>query len=120
MYEVVRHVLLERPKVVVECGSGASTVWIGSALRRVGEGRVIALENSADWVAIVTGLLQHQRLSNVEIRHAPMEPIQVAGHGQPWYSASAIADVEEIDLLLVDGPPRCTNKLARYPAVPAR
>jgi hypothetical protein len=89
MYEVVRHVLLERPKVVVECGSGASTVWIGSALRRVGEGRVIALENSADWVAIVTGLLQHQRLSNVEIRHAPMEPIQVAGHEQPWYSASA-------------------------------
>jgi hypothetical protein len=39
MYEVVRHVLLERPKVVVECGSGASTVWIGRALRRVGEGR---------------------------------------------------------------------------------
>jgi hypothetical protein len=56
---------------------------------------VIALENSADWVAIVTGLLQHQRLSNVEIRHAPMEPIQVAGHEQPWYLAAAIADVEE-------------------------
>ncbi|MCE3275112.1 MAG: hypothetical protein K0R13_967 [Propionibacteriaceae bacterium] len=67
MYEVVRHVLLERPKVVVACGSGASTMWIGRALRRVGEGRVIALENSADWVAIVTGLLQHERLSNVEI-----------------------------------------------------
>jgi hypothetical protein len=48
-----------------------------------------------------------------------MEPIQVAGHEQPWYSASAIADVEEIDLLLVDGPPGRTNKLARYPAVPA-
>jgi predicted O-methyltransferase YrrM len=119
MHEVVRHVLLEQPKVVVECGSGASTMWIGRALRRVGEGRVIALENSADWVAIVTGLLQHEGLSGVEIRHAPMEPIQVAGHEQPWYSDSAIADVEEIDLLLVDGPPGRTNKLARYPAVPA-
>ena len=119
MHEVVRHVLLERPKVVVECGSGASTMWIGRALRRVGEGRVIALENSADWVAIVTGLLQHEGLSSVEIRHAPMEPIQVAGHQQPWYSGAAIADIEEIDLLLVDGPPGRTNKLARYPAVPA-
>ena len=119
MHEVVRHVLLDQPKVVVECGSGASTMWIGRALRRVGEGRVIALENSADWVAIVTGLLQQEGLSSVEIRHAPMEPIQVAGHQQSWYSGSAIADVEEIDLLLVDGPPGRTNKLARYPAVPA-
>jgi glycosyltransferase involved in cell wall biosynthesis/predicted O-methyltransferase YrrM len=119
MQELVRHVLLDQPKVVVVCGSGASTMWIGRALRRVGVGRVIALENSADGVAIVTGLLQHEGLSSVEIRHAPMEPIQVAGHQQPWYSASAIADVEEIDLLFVDGPPGRTNKLARYPAVPA-
>jgi glycosyltransferase involved in cell wall biosynthesis/predicted O-methyltransferase YrrM len=119
MQEVVRHVLLDQPKVVVECGSGASTMWIGRALRRVGEGRLISLENSADWVAIVTGLLQHEGLSSVEVRHAPMEPIKVARHEQPWYSASALADVEEIDLLLVDGPPGRTSKLARYPAVPA-
>jgi predicted O-methyltransferase YrrM len=119
IHEAVRHVLLDQPRVVVECGSGASTMWIGRALRRVGEGRLISLEDSADWVAIVTGLLQREGLSSVEIRHAPMEPIQVAGHEQPWYSASAIADVEEIDLLLVDGPPGRMNKLARYPAVPA-
>jgi glycosyltransferase involved in cell wall biosynthesis/predicted O-methyltransferase YrrM len=119
MQEVVRHILLDQPKVVVECGSGASTMWIGRALRRLGEGRLISLENSADWVAIVTGLLQQEGLSSVEVRHAPMEPIQVAGHEQPWYSASALADVEKIDLLLVDGPPGRTNKLARYPAVPA-
>jgi precorrin-6B methylase 2 len=117
--EVVRHVLVDQPKLVVECGSGAATVWIGRALRRVGGGRVIALENSEDGVAIITGLLQHEGLSSVEIRHAPMEPIQVAGREQPWYSASAIADVEEIDLLLVDGPPGRMNKLARYPALPA-
>jgi Methyltransferase domain len=119
MQEVVRHVLLEEPKVVVECGSGGSTMWIGRALRRVGEGRLISLENSADWVVIVTGLLQHEGLRDVDVRHAPLEPIQVASHEQLWYSASALADVEGIDLLLVDGPPGRTNKLARYPAVPA-
>jgi glycosyltransferase involved in cell wall biosynthesis/predicted O-methyltransferase YrrM len=117
--EVVRHILLEQPKVVVECGSGASTMWIGRALRRVGEGRLVSLESSADWVAIVTGMLHYEGLGSVEVRHAPMEPIQVAQHEQLWYSASALADVEEIDLLLVDGPPGRTNKLARYPAVPA-
>jgi predicted O-methyltransferase YrrM len=119
MHEVIRHILLDQPKVVVECGSGASTMWIGRALCRVGEGRLISLENSADWIAIVTGMLQYEGLSGVEVRHAPMEPIQVAGQEQPWYSASVLADVEEIDLLLVDGPPGRTNKLARYPAVPA-
>jgi hypothetical protein len=56
MQEVVRHVLLDQPNAVVECGSGASTMWIGGALCRVGKGRLISLENSADWVAIVTGL----------------------------------------------------------------
>ena len=100
MHEVVRHVLLEEPKVVVECGSGGSTMWIGRALRRVGEGRLISLENSADWVVTVTGLLQREGLSVVEVRHAPLEPIQVAGHEQLWYSASALADMEGIDPLL--------------------
>jgi glycosyltransferase involved in cell wall biosynthesis/predicted O-methyltransferase YrrM len=119
MQEVVRHVLLDQPKVIVECGSGASTMWIGRALRQVGAGRLISLENSADWVAIVTGLLQHEGLTSVEVRHAPIEPIQIARHEHSWYSASAVADVEEIDLLLVDGPPGRTTKLARYPAVPA-
>jgi predicted O-methyltransferase YrrM len=119
MHEVVRHVLLDQPKVIVECGSGASTVWIGRALRRLGGGRLISLENSAHGVAIVNGLLEYEGLSGVEVRHAPLEPIQVAEHEQPWYSASAYADVEEIDFLLVDGPPGRTNKLARYPAVPA-
>ena len=119
MQEVVRHVLMDRPKVAVECGSGASTMWIGRALRRVGEGRLISLESSADWVAIVTRLLQQEGLGSVEVRHAPMEPIQVAGREQPWYSVSALADVEEIELLLVDGPPGRTSEYARYPAVPA-
>jgi len=38
------------------------------------------------------------------VRHVLLgQPIQVAGHEQPVVSASAIAYVEEIDLLLVDG-----------------
>lgn len=119
MQEVVRHVLVDQPNVVVECGSGASTMWIGRALRQVGEGRLISLENSADWVSIVNGLIEHEGLSGVEVRHAPMEPIQVNGHEQPWYATAALDDIEQIDLLLVDGPPGRTHKLARYPAVPA-
>lgn len=101
LHEVVRHVLSDQPEVVVECGSGASTMWIGRALRQAGKGRLVSLEDSADWVGIVTGLLQQEGLSGVEVRHAPMEAIHVAGHEQPWYSTSALDDIEGINLLLV-------------------
>lgn len=119
MHEVIRHVLSDKPKVIVECGSGASTMWIGRALRQVGGGRLISLESSADWVAMVSGLLQEEGLSSVEVRHAPLEPVQVSGREQPWYATSALTGVAEIDLLLVDGPPGRTSKHARYPALPA-
>jgi predicted O-methyltransferase YrrM len=119
LQEVVRHVLLEQPKLVVECGSGASTMWIGRALRRVGQGRLVSLESSAEGVANVTGMAQREGLSSVDVRHAPLEPVPVARLEQPWYATSVLADVEEIDLLLVDGPPGRTSKLARYPALPA-
>jgi predicted O-methyltransferase YrrM len=118
MQEVVRHILLDQPEVVVECGSGASTMWIGRALCRVGRGRLISLENSSDWVAILTGLLQDEGLGCVEVRQAQLEPILVGGHEQPWYAPSGLSDVGEIDLLLVDGPPGRTSELARYPALP--
>src|SRR3712207_7775099 len=50
---------------------------------------------------------------------SPLFPYPALFPSQPWYSTSALADVDEINLLLVDGPPGNTSKLARYPAVPA-
>lgn len=117
MQQVVQQVLSHRPGLVVECGSGASTMWIARALRQLGEGRVISLEDSADWVAIVTRLLEQEGLERAEVRHAPIKPLRVAGREQPWYSLSALVDIEQIDLLLVDGPPGRTSELARYPAL---
>ncbi len=38
---------------------------------------------------------------------------------QPWYDLKAVADLKEIGLVFVDGPPEATAPQARYPAVPA-
>jgi hypothetical protein len=35
-----------------------------------------------------------------------------------WYSLSSLADVNDLDVLLVDGPPGSTGALARFPAYP--
>lgn len=117
--EIVRHILLDQPSVVVECGCGASTMWIARALQRAGQGRLISLENLDDWVEIVTGMLQYEGLGTAEVRHAPLVPFTSGDTEQPWYTTSVLDDVEKIDLLIVDGPPGNTSKLARYPALPA-
>ena len=118
LHEVVRRVLIDKPTLVVECGSGASTLWIARALRQVGRGRLVSLENSAEWVEAVTTMVRREGLDNVEVRHAPIEETQVGAEVRPWYAARAIADLTGIDLLLVDGPVGKTHPLARYPAVP--
>ena len=117
--EIVRHILLDQPSVVVECGCGASTMWIARALQRVGQGRLISLENLDDWVEIVSGMLRYEGLGTAEVRHAPLVPFGSGDAEQPWYTTSVLDDVEKIDLLIVDGPPGNTSKLARYPALPA-
>src|SRR5690606_18547556 len=53
---------------------------------------------------------RHGLGATVEVRHAPL----VAR----WYEASVFADIDTIDLLIVDGPPATTGQLARYPALP--
>lgn len=104
---------------VVECGSGSSTVWLALACRQAGSGRVVALEHEDTYAARTREAIQHHRLSAwADVRVAPLEEIDVAGTTYPWYARSTWADLGEIDLLFVDGPPRATGLRARYPALP--
>ena len=46
-----------------------------------------------------------------------MHPIN--GQNYMWYEPSFVKDIKQnIDLLIIDGPPRIINKNARYPAIP--
>nr|WP_236779077.1 class I SAM-dependent methyltransferase [Agromyces seonyuensis] len=101
--------------VVVECGSGTSTVWLASALRAAGRGRLISLEHDAEWAALSrTRLLDHGLADLVDVRHAPLE----AGPEGLWYAESSLGGLERIDLLFVDGPPGFLGEHARRPAYP--
>lgn len=116
---LVQLVLERRPALVVECGSGTSSVWLGYAAERVGGCRVVALEHHERFAAASRSLVAEHGLDHVvDVRLAPLEMVNVDGREQPWYAQAQWQDLSEIDVLLVDGPPAGTFRHARYPALP--
>jgi predicted O-methyltransferase YrrM len=123
----VLHLLIERivadqTKVVVECGSGSSSVWLGYAVQRFGGGRVIALEHDERFAEASRDLvIAHGLQDVVEVRHAPLTTwTSPSGNGEtiPWYDTTKVDDLSDIGLVFVDGPPGAVDPLVRYPAVP--
>jgi predicted O-methyltransferase YrrM len=110
----------ERPSLIVECGSGTSTLWFGLTLRRFEiKGRVVALEHQKEFVEVLCDSVGRHGLEDfIEVRYAPLEPMQVTGQELPWYARAAWEDLEAIDLLFVDGPPSRPDEHARLPALP--
>jgi predicted O-methyltransferase YrrM len=109
----------ERPTLVVECGSGTSSVWLGYAIRTAGHGRVVSLDHVPTYAQRTREHLRVHGLEDVvEVRDAPLEALKLGGTTFQWYSLSALTDLKDIDVLVVDGPPQSVGPLARYPAVP--
>lgn len=115
-----RHTLREKPKVIVECSSGASTLVLARCCQLNGIGHVFSLEHDPIYADITRSLLEGAGLSEfVTVVDAPIEDV-VIEPTKRWYSVSGLFHILEkpIDLLVVDGPPMETGELARYPAIP--
>ena len=113
-------VIAERPSLVVECGSGASTLWLALAMRKFAiDGRIIALDHDPVFGSKTRGFLaRHDVADLAEVRDAPLESFSLDGETYSWYARRAWEDLKGIDLLFVDGPPATTGHQARYPALP--
>jgi predicted O-methyltransferase YrrM len=102
---------------ILECGSGVSTVLLARLLRERGRGAVTSLEHDPHWATLIQDHLQREHLEQIaRIVHAPLQG------DPPWYRLGELPD--EIDLLIVDGPPafepghsaRRTPALTRFDA----
>jgi Methyltransferase domain len=99
----------------VECGSGLSTVVLGTyaeALRR----RWWALDQYPPWARRVSGALDRLGIAAASVLQAPLVPYD----GYRWYRVPAELP-KRIDFVLCDGPPADGEQvqLARYGLVPA-
>lgn len=122
------HIMTTRPRVVVEFGSGASTLVIADALRQNGgAGKLVSFDHSSHYGAQTLSTLQTEQLEGwVDLRIGELEAWE-GEHLNPtdaekpsrWYPASLLAGIDQVDLLWVDGPPGGTCLFSRYPALPA-
>ena len=99
-----------KPGLVVELGSGASTLVAAKS----GARKIVSIDNSDVWGAKTVALLKEHKVRGVDVRIAPLRPY---ANGSEWYDLDAIKDLKKIDLLIVDGPPGSKNPDARYPAL---
>lgn len=99
-----------RPRLVVELGSGVSTLVTAKS----GGRKVISIDNSEEFGGKTAALIRDHKVRGVEVRIAPLQPY---ANGSTWYDITKIKDLKKIDLLIIDGPPGSKNPDARYPAL---
>lgn len=108
------------PGLIVEFGSGASTVLIASILKRLGRGKLISFDHDPGFATTTEARLEEITASEyVDLIVAPLADQEFGGTAVTWYdidTVSAALPGDTIDLLIVDGPPN-TEGSARWPAV---
>lgn len=107
------------PQVIVEAGSGVSTLLSAYLLKTQQNGRIYSLEHDTKFAQVSEArLVNHHLTDYASILHAPLQSVALKGTSWQWYDPAQLSMVDKIDLLVIDGPPRTIQKLARYPALP--
>jgi len=99
-----------KPRLVVELGSGVSTLIVAKA----GGRKVISIDNSDEFAGKTRDLLKEHKVRGVEVRVAALKPHK---SGVDWYDTTKLSSLAKIDMLIIDGPPGSKNPDARKPAL---
>jgi len=117
LVEILNTVALRRPRLVVECGSGVSTIFLARLFAEMGGGQTLAIEHDGEWAAWLRGRLADEGLTpHAQVVDAPLDE-------SGWFDEGRVLDAldgRDVDLLLVDGPPAAEgfgDPTAREPAL---
>ena len=116
-----REIVINRPSLVVECGAGVSTIWIGYILEQLGKGKLISIEHDPTWAERVgKWVQQHQLNQTIEIVKSELKEVLVKDQVMRWYDLDPILHHLDhpIDFLFIDGPVGVSDPKARFPAIP--
>jgi predicted O-methyltransferase YrrM len=100
-----------KPKVVLDLGSGISTLVLAKSSPGA---KVFSIDHLQEFAGKTRSLLEDHQITNVDLRVAPLRPNSA---GSDWYEISALSDIDQIDLLFIDGPPGSKDDKARHPVL---
>ena len=106
---LARHIAEHKPRLVVEFGTGASTLIIARALEKAGGGKLISFDQHGDFVDSTRTWLAEYGLE-ADLRAVPLRASPEGWRGL-WYDHGRLP--ADIDLMLVDGPPWTIHPLTR-------
>ncbi|VAW94511.1 hypothetical protein MNBD_GAMMA23-2284 [hydrothermal vent metagenome] len=115
---IADYCLTNQPNIILECSSGLSTLILARCCKINQHGKVISLENGADYAASTRKNLSQYGLADyATVIDSPLHTVQANSNDYQWYQIDSHV-IPEIDLLVIDGPNGYIQKNSRYPALP--
>lgn len=112
-------IFAQKAQMIVEAGSGVSTLVIAYCLKRLGSGRVVSLEDDERYSKATNELIKFHDLSLfASVLHCPLVKVDIGNETFSWYSMDAVRFDRPIDIVVIDGPPSTDQEFPRYPALP--
>ena len=120
LLKLIELVVSKSPKYVVELGSGVSSIVLGAAMKKFAQGKVDSFDHEEVFSNNTNRFLEVNGLKNiVNVNYSRLIPYFYNDHNWAWYDKQQIDKIEsEIDLLVVDGPPRFIQERSRFLALP--
>jgi predicted O-methyltransferase YrrM len=100
--------LKAKPRNILECSSGVSTIVLAQCAKLNGCGHVISLEHDSQYAEMTRKqLIEFQLQEFATVIDAPLVDVAVDGDLYKWYSLAHLPE-SKFELLVIDGPPTVT------------
>jgi hypothetical protein len=125
---LINDIVINDRKLIMEFGSGISTIAMALLIRKnkLENVRILSIEDNLEWLQVVRKLLQAEELSEyVDLIHAPLTEVDFSLDNNKWYDPTVLLNVlnagnRKVDCVLVDGPAAWYQQVyrSRFPALP--
>ena len=117
--ELVSTLAALKPNLVVDLGSGVTTLVAAYCMEKNNKGLVISLDHDQHFAEKTRIEIEAHGLSHrARVNYAPLVETKLGEKIWLWYDSTALNFDGLVDVLIVDGPPGPTQHLVRYPALP--
>jgi len=119
LHHIVSLINEVKPKLLIEAGSGNSTLISAYFLKCQKFGRLISLEHDMDYQKRTSDLLLLNDLDSIaKVEYSPITDHYIDNHPYQWYDISKLSNDELIDMMIIDGPPKMLVDDYLYPVLP--